>query len=353
MTTLEEKRTTVRAIVAAMSAYTLELRPAQVKLNQNESPFDMPPALKQEVLARVAQRPWNLYPDFEGVELRSAIADAFGLDRGNILVGNGSNELLATAIGAFVGPGRPVIFPRPTFTLYEKLVTIAGGVPVPIDFDPSTGTLPLDAMLRAIDQAKDALVIVCSPNNPTGGVLPGGGLNALLATGAVVLFDRAYADFANEALPPLNERLVAFSTFSKAWGLAGLRVGWLAATAEICREVRKVKLPYNLNVISEAIAIAGLERRDLRDRNVAAIVAERERVAIEMSKIDAIRIFPSSANFIAFRTANAKRIFEELWFRRVLVRDVSAYPRMENCLRVSIGSREQNDTFLAALKESV
>jgi histidinol-phosphate aminotransferase len=144
---------------------------------------------------------------------------------------------------------------------------------------------------------------------------------------------------------------VTFSTFSKAWGLAGMRVGWLASTAELCREIRKVKLPYNLNVVSEAITATALERRDIRDRNVAAIVSERERVAAEMNTIAAIRVFPSAANFIAFRTADAKRIFDELWQRGVLVRDVSAYPRMENCLRVSIGSREQNDRFLAALKE--
>jgi len=112
-----------------------------------------------------------------------------------------------------------------------------------------------------------------------------------------------------------------------------------------------VKLPYNLNVISEAIAIAAIEHRDLRDRNVAAIVAERERVAKEMANITAIRTFPSFANFIAFRTSDAKRIFNDLWLRGVLVRDVSAYPRMENCLRVSIGTREENDRFLAALRE--
>ena len=351
MIAAQRKRTTVREVVAAMEAYTLAIRPAEVKLNQNESPFDLPKEIKEEVLARVSKRPWNLYPDFEAIQLRTAIADAYGLKADNILVGNGSNELLATAIGAFVGPGRPVIFPRPTFTLYEKLVTVAGGVPIPIDIDPATGLLPLDAMLRVIDAVEDPVVIVCSPNNPTGGVLPPGGIEALLASGAVVLFDRAYGDFAGDTLPPLNERLVTFSTFSKAWGLAGLRIGWMAATAETCREVRKVKLPYNLNVISEAIAIAAIDHRALRNQNVEAIVAERERVAAEMKKIASIEAFPSAANFIAFRTSDAKRIFNDLWLRRVLVRDISGYPLMENCLRVSIGSREQNDRFLAALKE--
>jgi len=351
MTTTEQKRSTVREVIAAMQAYTLALRPAEVKLNQNESPFDVPKEIKEEVLARVAARPWNLYPDFEAMTLRSAIANAHGLEPENILVGNGSNELLATAFGTFIDPGRPVIFPRPTFTLYEQLVKITGGVPMPIDFDPSTGLLPLDTMLRTIDSVEDPIVVVCSPNNPTGGVLPPGGLEALLATGALVLFDRAYGDFAGDMLPPLHEHLVTFSTFSKAWGLAGMRVGWLASTAALCREIRKVKLPYNLNVISEAITATAIERRDLRDRNVAAIVSERERVAAAMRTIASVRIFPSAANFIAFRTTDAKHVFNELWRRGVLIRDVSAYPRMENCLRVSIGTPDQNDRFLSALKE--
>src|SRR6185295_15546415 len=139
---------TARAAVAAMTAYTLELREAEVKLNQNESPFDFP--FKETALARIASRPWNLYPDFESTLLRTALANAYALTPDNILVGNGSNELLAAAIGAFVGPGTPVVFARPTFALYEKLVTIAGGLPVPIALDPTSGFLPLDAMLDAL-----------------------------------------------------------------------------------------------------------------------------------------------------------------------------------------------------------
>jgi histidinol-phosphate aminotransferase len=342
----------VRPDVAAMSAYTLDLRLAEVKLNQNESPFDLPAELKQLALARIVERPWNIYPDFESFSLRSAIAGAYGLTVGDVLTGNGSNELLAAAIGAFVGPGTPVIVPRPAFTLYEKLVTIAGGLLVPIEFDPDSGYLPLDEILRAIGDYPGAIVIVCSPNNPTGGVLPDGGLDALLASGGTVLFDRAYGDFAYDALPPLHERLVTFSTFSKAWGLAALRVGWLASTAANCREIRKVKLPYSLNIISEAIAEAVLERREVRDRHVAAIVSERARVVAALRAIESLTVFPTCANFVTFRTRRpSKEVFEALCAEGILVRDVSSYPRLRNCLRVSIGAPEQNDRLLAALQE--
>ena len=340
-----------RSVVAAMTAYTLELREAEIKLNQNESPFDFPRELKERVLARMAERPWNLYPDFESTALRTAIAKAQDLAPENILVGNGSNELLAAAIGAFVGPGTPVVFPRPTFALYEKLVTIAGGLPIPIEFDPDSGLLPLDGMLDAIAKHQDPVAIVCSPNNPTGGVLPEGGLEALLRSGAMVLLDRAYGDFDSGGAGFSRPNLVTFRTFSKAWGLAALRVGWLTSTAENCREIRKVKLPYSLNVISEAIAALALEHREIRDQNVERIVAERERVFAAMQSIPKIRVFPTRANFITFRTPLP--LFDALWARGILVRDVSGYPRLQGCLRVSIGTREQNDAFLAALEEAV
>jgi len=334
-----------RSVVAAMTAYTLELREAEIKLNQNESPFDFPRALKERVVARMADRPWNLYPDFESTALRTAIAKAFRLAPENILVGNGSNELLAAAIGAFVGPGTPVIFPRPTFALYEKLVTIAGGLPIPIEFDPDSGLLPLEAMRSAIAKHQDCVAVVCSPNNPTGGVLPEGGVDALLESGAMVLCDEAYGDFAQTGVSAPQENLVTFRTFSKAWGLAALRVGWCASTAENCREIRKVKLPYSLNVISSAIAEAALEHPEIRDGNVARIVAERDRVFAAMQQIPQITVFPSRANFIAFRTE--KPLFDVLWSKGILIRDFSKF------LRVSIGRREQNDAFLNALKEAV
>ena len=333
-----------RAVVAAMTAYTLELREAEIKLNQNESPYDFP--FKRELLESIFERPWNLYPDFESTALRTALAEAYGFAPENILTGNGSNELLAASIGAFVGPGTPVVFPSPTFALYEKLVTIAGGLPIPIELDPAGGLLPLAEMLRALSGLEGAVAIVCSPNNPTGGVLPPGGIEKLLATGATVMLDRAYGDFADDELPPLHERLITFSTFSKAWGLAALRVGWLASTAATCREIRKVKLPYSLNIVSEAIAAAALQRRDIRDANVARTVAERERVLAAMRAIAAITVYPTQANFIAFRTGATLDDFLE---RGVLIRKTA----LPDVLRVSIGTREQNDWFLDALEAIV
>ncbi|HEY2322846.1 MAG TPA: aminotransferase class I/II-fold pyridoxal phosphate-dependent enzyme [Thermoanaerobaculia bacterium] len=334
-----------RDVVAAMTAYTLELREAEIKLNQNESPNDFPAELKQQILARVAARPWNRYPDFESLTLREALAREYGYEAGDILVGNGSNELLAATIATFVGPGTPVVFPKPTFALYEKLVTIAGGVPIPIAIDPSTGLLPLDAMCSA----GGSVIIACSPNNPTGGVLPPNGIEALLATGATVLFDRAYGDFdeAQAGMPALHDRLITFSTFSKAWGLAALRVGWIASTASTCREIRKVKLPYSLNIVSEAIAATALEHRQVYERNVSLAIRERERVFAAMQQIAGVMPCPSKANFIFFRIAEPRRVFDALCAHGVLIREYA------DALRVSIGNPDENDRFLEALQEVV
>jgi histidinol-phosphate aminotransferase len=337
-----------RDVVAAMTAYTLELREAEIKLNQNEGPVDFPQPLKAQVLARIVERPWNIYPDFESMHLRGALAKVHGYETDNVLVGNGSNELLAAAVPTFVGPGTPVVYPKPSFALYEKLIAVAGGIALPIAVDHTTGFLPLDAMLRTIERCDNAVVIVCSPNNPTGGVLSDGGIDALLATGATVLFDRAYGDFAEDAMPALHERLVTFSTFSKAWGLAGLRVGWLASTASTCREIRKVKLPYSLNIVSEAVAATALEHPEIRSRNVASTIFERARVFDAMCGIDGVTPFPSRSNFIAFTTRrNAKDVFNALHARGILIRDICA--AVPNTLRVSIGTESDNTTFLEAL----
>jgi histidinol-phosphate aminotransferase len=338
-----------RAAIASMTAYTLELREAGTKLNQNENPYDFPPELKRRIADEIVARAWNRYPDFEASALRQAIAAGYGLVAENILAGNGSNELLAAAVGTFVGPGTPVIIPRPTFTLYEKLVTIAGGTILNVDIDPRSKILPVDALFEAAASVERPVVLLCSPNNPTGGVLPPATIDGLLELGATVLFDRAYGEFAGDAFHPLDDRLVTFSTFSKAWGLAGLRVGWLATTPATAREIRKVKLPYSLNIVSEAATILALANPQVRDANVKAIMAERVRVAREMRTVRSIEVFPSFANFIAFRTAAP--LFEPLCARGVLIRDISRYHGLERCLRVSIGRPEENDRFLAVLRE--
>jgi histidinol-phosphate aminotransferase len=334
-----------------VTAYTLERREAATKLNQNEGANDFPAELKRQIAEEVVSRPWNRYPDFECTALRQALARAHRLAPENILTGNGSNELLATAITTFVAPGTPVVMLRPSFTLYEKLTAIAGGVAHFVDVDPSSPLLPVRELTRVARELDRPVVIACSPNNPTGGVLPAGALDELLTTGATVFLDRAYGDYARDTLPALHDRLVTFSTFSKAWGLAALRIGWLAAAEQTIREIRKVKLPYNLNIVSESAALLALKNPAARDETVAQTIAERERVVRALCAMDDIEVFPSAANFIAFRVRDARATFESLCERGVLIRDISSYPGLDRCLRVSIGSSSDNDAFLNAIAE--
>lgn len=341
----------VREPVRAMTPYTLEPRVARDKLDQNEGAFDLPEDLKREIVGRVLARRWNVYPDFEALELRDAIARRGGLTRENVLVGNGSNELLMVAMATLVAPGRRVVIPVPTFPLYEKLALIGGGEVVRVEVDPRTGLLPLRAMLTAAAGGQEpSLVVACSPNNPTGGVLAPGDLDELLASGAFVLLDRAYGEFWDDGPPPPSDRLVTLSTFSKAWGLAGLRIGWLESTAELCAEMRKVKLPYNLNVFSQEAALVALENEPLMRQRVDETLRERERVNARLGSMRDLEVFPGRANFVAFRVSgDADALFAGLAERGVLIRNVSKYPGMSRCLRVSIGTTEQNDRFLDAI----
>jgi histidinol-phosphate aminotransferase len=340
----------VREEIRRMRAYSLPPRIARDKLDQNESPFDWPDEMKRQVVERLASRSWNRYPDFELVELRRALATRYALEPEELIVGNGSNELLLTALLAFA-PGAEVFAPVPTFPLYEKITTVTGGRFTAVPLDPRTGRLPVrEIALRARACRTPAVVIVCSPNNPTGGVLQPGEIEALLDTGATVLVDRAYGDFVPDGLPAIHPRLVVLSSFSKSAALAGLRIGWLAAAAGTCAELRKVRLPYSLNAFSSEAALVALANREWQDRVVALVVAERQRVAERLRRI-AAEVFPSSANFICFRLPNASTVFERLYARGVLLRDVGSYPHLEGCLRVSIGTPEQNDRFLAALQE--
>lgn len=347
--------TLARPGIAAMKAYTLEARSAEVKLDQNESPYDVPDSWKRAIAERVATRQWNRYPDFETARLRKALAVRYGLAPDDILVGNGSNELLLAATQTFVGPGDRVIIPVPAFALYEKLIAIAGADVDRIPFDPSTGRLPVREIITAArESGRPPVVIVCSPANPTGGILAPGELDALLDSGALVFLDRAYGDFAADTYPGVRERLVTFSSFSKSFGLAGLRIGWLSSTAENCREIRKAKLPYNLNVFSEEAALLAIEHAAEQRARVDAIIAERDRMFARLALIPGVEPFPSFANFIAFRLErDPKAVFGDLLARGILIRDISGYPGMNGCLRVSVGSRGENDRFLEALAKAM
>jgi histidinol-phosphate aminotransferase len=348
----------IKPSVRSIAAYTLAAREAAVKINQNENPYDVPEGFKRRVLDRALSRPWSRYPEFDPKDLVERLATFSGWKPDGILAGNGSNELIEALLLVTVGPGTRVVIPEPTFTLYALLTKILGGEAIRVALGPELEYVPEE--LRNVRRELAApITIVCSPNNPTGGILPAEDVSRLCedADGLVVV-DEAYHEFSGQSVVPLLERhpnLVVLRTFSKAMALAGLRLGYLLASPEIVREVNKARLPYNLNFFSQAVAMAALDDWDTLRGNVEKIVASREDLLYRLYRVPGVRPFPSKANFILLELleADPKTVFESVYRRGVLVRDVTSYPRLQRCLRVSVGSEPENEAFLSALRHAL
>jgi len=361
----------VKPAVRALAPYTLALREAPVKINQNESPWDLPKAAKRRVLTKALARPWSRYPDFDPKELVEALARFSGWRADGILAGNGSNEMIEALLLVTVGAATKVVIPEPTFTLYALMTTILGGEGVRVrlsrggsaasDASRSAGTpapvlsYDLEALLKARKESQAPVTIVCSPNNPTGTSLAPDDVERLCREGdGLVVIDEAYHEFAGRTVVPLLDRhpnLVVLRTFSKAMALAGLRVGYLLASPGLVREVDKARLPYNLDFFAQAAAIAALEEKDVLARRVRRLVAERERLLARLGDLPGVRAWRSDANFFLLEclAADPKAVFAGLLRRGVLVRDVTSYPMLSRCLRVSVGSERENDALLHAL----
>jgi histidinol dehydrogenase len=345
--------TKVKAAVRAISAYTLAPYRASIKINQNENPFDMPEEIKQEVERRLMNRAWSRYPDFVPSELLEKLAKHAGWKAEGTLAGNGSNELIQATLMVTVGQGARVLLCEPTFTLYRQIVTVMGGEVLSV---PLTDMLQFDVDAIERELHKVDVLILCSPNNPTGSRIDEKDLIYLAQNfNGIIVVDEAYQEFSGKTVVPLlNElpNLIVLRTFSKAMAMAGLRVGYFLSSPEITREVHKATLPYNLNVFSATAAEVACEKYELIQPTVDKIISERERLFTELQTIKGVEVVPSQANFMLAKTpVKPKEVFEALLARDILVRDVSKYPMLSDYVRVSVGAPEENDKLIAALKE--
>ena len=349
----------VKPSVRALAAYSLRPYEPRIKLNQNESPYDVPPVLKERIQAALAARPWNRYPPFVAANFVEAVSEATRWPGDGVLVANGSNELIQAILAVTVGPGVSVVIPEPTFTLYRLMTEVNGGTAVPVPLDADDLAFDVDAVIRAARLSDAAAVVLCTPNNPTGSALSREEIERVHdETDALVLLDQAYVEFGGyDAIPLLDgrPRLVLLRTFSKAMSMAGLRAGYLLADPALAAEVNKAKLPYNLNFFTECAAAEVLRCRAELAPLVAAITRERDRMYAEMSGIAGIRVHPSAANFLLFRVEALRITHRDVLDRLlrdfgVLVRDVSNYPLLDRCLRVNAGTPEENDVFLDGMR---
>ena len=344
-----------RVEIQALRAYRVR-QDAEVKLNQNESPLDWPDEMKAHVLARVAARPWNRYPSRDAAAVRAAFARGAGISPEMVAVTNGSNEAILALVEAFA-TARSVVLTAPGYSMSTPLALIGGARPTPV---PLRGDFSLDvpAMLGAAEATDAALIFLASPNNPTGNAFSRQDIARVLeASRALVVVDEAYAQFAEDSfLPDLTPypHLVVLRTCSKAFALAGARIGLIAAREEVIAAISKALPPYNVNVFAQEAALAALARPDAVAERVRLIILERERLAEAMAALHGVTVYPSQTNFLLFRTPLAADIlFERLLRQGVLVRDVSHQPLLERCLRVTVGTAQDNARFIHALKASL
>lgn len=345
----------IKRQVLELQEYTVPQDPRRVKLNQNESPFDIPAALKEEVLDRLRRQSWNRYPPNQTGRLAERISAYTGFPAAGILVGNGSNEMIQTLIYSTCDSGDKLLVVEPGFSVYRRVASVMNIDVVAVPLKKDFGFDP-DAI---IDQSKEAkLIILAAPNNPTGTSLEIEDIVEIAnRVAGLVAIDEAYYEFSRRTAQPFIERsenLIVIRTFSKSLRLAGIRLGYLLGRQEMVRELAKARLPFSLSIFQQAAGEVLLENPAFLEAGVGEIVRERDRVFEEMAGTKNIRPVRSLANFILFqcRSMTGNRLYSKLCDAGVVLRRFD-HPRLEDSLRVTIGTVSENDIFLHALREAI
>ncbi|GAB4125443.1 MAG: histidinol-phosphate transaminase [Sideroxydans sp.] len=347
----------IRPEIQALRAYHVPPAEGYIKLDAMENPYPLPPSLQQEIAQAVADAAIARYPDAGAQRLKQAICAVAGIPAGQaLLLGNGSDEIIQMLALALARPGAVLLSVEPSFVMYRMIAAFTGmryvGVPLAQDF-----SLDLEAMLAAIAREQPALVFLAYPNNPTGNLFEAEAVRRIIAAApGVVVVDEAYYAFADHSfMPQLGQypNLLVMRTFSKL-GMAGLRLGFLAGPAPWLDELEKVRLPYNVGVLPQCVGALLLRHHDVLQQQAQAIRGERERLLQALNGIAGVRAYPSQANFILLRVPQAMPTFERLKQRGVLVKNLhGSHPALAECLRVTVGTPQENETFLSALQHSI
>jgi histidinol-phosphate aminotransferase len=343
----------LRPEVLGWSAYHVAPSAGMVKLDAMENPYRLPPELREALARALADAAINRYPDAASTEVSARLRRLLSLRDGEqLLLGNGSDELIQILCTAVARPGAVVLGVEPSFVMYRVSAAVAGvsyqGVPLRPDF-----SLDLEAVLEAIRVHRPALVFLAHPNNPTGNAFEREAIETVLAASpGLVVVDEAYHAFARDTFMgelARHPNLLVMRTLSKL-GLAGLRLGMLAGSAAWIGELDKLRLPYNINVLTQVAAAFALDHVDVLEAQADSIVAERAVLRAALEALPGVEVFPSRANFLTFRVADAPATFAGLKQAGVLIKNLhGAHPLLEHCLRVSVGTPEENRRFLAAI----
>jgi histidinol-phosphate aminotransferase len=346
---------TVRDDLSDLQGYHSAQVTVDVRLNTNESPYPPPPAWREAFLAELADVAFHRYPDREAIALRTAIGELHGVGPEQVLVGKGSNEVLQATCLAYGGHGRTAAVFEPTYALHSHIARITG-TGVAVGERAADFTLDLDEVRRVVAEAGPAITFLTSPNNPTGLIEPREAVEAVLEMApGIVVVDEAYAQFApwsSLSLLADDRALVVTRTFSKTWSMAACRMGYLVGPAAVVAQLERVVLPYHLDAASQIAGRLALRFQAEMEARVAAVVAERERLLAGLALLP-VEVWPSAANFVLFRpsSVDGAAVWKGLVERSVLVRDCSSWPRLAGCLRVTVGTPDEDDAFLSALSE--
>ncbi|MGB5809169.1 MAG: histidinol-phosphate transaminase [Polyangiales bacterium] len=359
--TVESLKTLFRRELSELEAYRVPPSPPRVKLDANESPWPLPGEAWETILSAVRRTALHRYPDGRATTLRDALTANYGGTADGFVIGSGSDELIALLATAMcrppAGKDRPVVlYPEPTFVMYG--ITSLGhgwttaGIPLDPDWD-----LDVDAMGEAIEREQPNLVYYATPNNPTGNTFTRERIEALVARhpNTLHVIDEAYAPFAGGSLSSLCDeypQCAMLGTLSKV-GFAAIRVGWTRLHPELARELEKVRQPFNLNALSQEIATLALtDLAPLVRSQARAVAAERELLATALREIPGISTYPSQANFLLLRIeGNPRAVCEGLLERGIAVRRFDGHPRLAQCIRITVGTPEENGRLVEALGE--
>jgi histidinol-phosphate aminotransferase len=341
----------LRPELAGLQAYEAEPPLGDAALDANENPLAPPEAFLERAVSRLRSVALNRYPDPACAALRAKLAALHQVPGASLAFGNGSDELISLLLGAFGGPGATLLVPTPTFSMY-KLCALGQGwqvleEPLNADFQLTS------AFVERARNAKPRLVFLASPNNPTGNAFDPALIEALMGIeGVTLVLDEAYVEFSGRswlAEAPTKGSLIVLRTFSKAWGLAGLRLGWLCTAPALVAELEKLRLPYNIDALAQALAEEAVDMAPTFLQRVPGLLQGREQLRAALQALPGTQVFASDANFLLFRPAAAERLHQHLLAAGLRVRRFSAGV-LAGCLRLSVGTPAQNQRIEAALK---
>lgn len=345
----------VRDDILAMKAYQVAQVPEGfIKLDAMESPYAYPEEMKAELGKILADIPVNLYPHVASSRLPEMLRQTYGIaDEAQLVLGNGSDELIQLMTMLFAKEGATMLAPEPTFVMYRHNAALFGmnyvGVPLHDDF-----SLDVAAMLAAIEAHQPALIFIAYPNNPTGRRFAREEVEAIIAAATgVVVIDEAYGAFSSDSFvneAGKNEQLIVLRTMSKV-GSAGLRIGYAAGHPKLMNELAKIVPPYNMNRLSLAAAEFALNYRQFMLENIAKLKAERERMRTAFHAYDCIKDFPSEANFLTLRVPDANALYQALYEAKILIKNLhGVHPLLDECVRITIGLPEENQAVLTVVE---